>query len=464
MAAPDRTGAHLVHLTNSAFALAFNCGICHAVPSDTSHIGGSTARATVALAQSGQGSLPPLGGPYSPPVPGSSVGGTCVTYCHGSSPSPAWDFVGLQCGSCHATPPATSKHATVTPNDLSACFGCRPDTMNASGGTLNVAGGRHVNGLVDADSHSTGWSASTAHGYSANQQGLQACTSCHTGFGAGGNGGGSCNDCHASHGHDAWQTECTFCHGTADRAFNQTGSFPVGRLVPTLTELAASPPVGPQGQTLGTDEMVGAHQKHVNPAATGARSIPIACTDCHAGPLPTGVAHVDGLLAPLPFGGIALTGGIGNASFNPGTPLTCSNTYCHGNFTGGAGASPVWTASGRLACTACHGSPPPTSTTHHPVNTSCTSCHTGYTSSTVIASTHVDGAVQKPLNGCTACHGVLAGQAGAAVDNTNPTLAAPGYIASAVDTAGNAARTFAGVGSPPASPDADAAFERLLLH
>ena len=70
----------------------------------------------------------------------------------------------------------------------------------------------------------------------------------------------------------------------------------------------------------------------------------------------------------------------------------------------------------------------------------------GTTATTVTAATHVDGTIQKPANGCTACHGVLSGQAGAAVANTSAT-SAPGFSATAVDASGSALTTSRGVGA-----------------
>ena len=58
----------------------------------------------------------------------------------------------------------------------------------------------------------------------------------------------------------------------------------------------------------------------------------------------------------------------------------------------------------------------------------------------------MDGTIQKPANGCTACHGVLSGQAGAAVANTSAT-SAPGFNATAVDASGSALTTSRGVGA-----------------
>jgi predicted CxxxxCH...CXXCH cytochrome family protein len=257
--------------------------------------------------------------------------------------------------------------------------------VNANG-TINVAGGKHMDGLPQfTGPHPAGWAASTQHGYSANTQGLQACTTCHVGFEtASGVTGSSCNVCHTAASHPSWQTDCTFCHGTAGRAGNVAG---------TDARLAAAPPVGPQGQTATSDAMVGAHQRHVNPPATGGVAAPFACTVCHASPLPADVTHVNGQPVPIPFGGVALTGNITSAAFNAGT-LTCSNVYCHGNFTGGATtAAPLWTGAA-MTCSSCHGLPPSTgrhtSVSNHR-SAGCGACHPGYSTTTANVALHVNG-------------------------------------------------------------------------
>jgi predicted CxxxxCH...CXXCH cytochrome family protein len=70
---------------------------------------------------------------------------------------------------------------------------------------------------------------------------------------------------------------------------------------------------------------------------------------------------------------------------------TCTNTYCHGTFTGGTGADPSWTGA-VMACNSCHSSPPNTGD-HGPHlgRTSCNTCHTGYTATTVNKTNHVNG-------------------------------------------------------------------------
>ena len=127
---PDRHHA-------AASAPAFSCATCHAVPADLSHIGGSAARATVALSGAGQASLPASLGSYN------QATGTCATYCHGTSASPAWSTTGVTCGACHGLA-AAGPHPTRL-GGLTACAGCHPETMNADG-TINLAGGKHLNG------------------------------------------------------------------------------------------------------------------------------------------------------------------------------------------------------------------------------------------------------------------------------------------------------------------------------
>jgi len=383
-------GTHQLHLNDGAIRKAVTCDNCHVVPSNPDH--SITANPVVVFTA---GTLATTQARV-PAYDGASF--SCsATYCHGNfdfagitgaaAATPAWDSApALSCTGCHGMPP-TGHTALTPPVTAATCNGCHPGTVKIDG-TIDVAGGLHMNGAADfVGAHPVGWAASTSHGYSANQQGLQACTSCHVAFGAaGGAAGTSCNACHTTNGHASWQTECTFCHGTAGRAALMTG---------TDVLLAASPPVGPQGQTATADALVGAHQRHVNPPATGANANPLACRNCHATPLPADVSHVNGQPVPVPFGGIALTGNITTAAFNP-TTLTCSATYCHGNFTGGVGASasvaPVWTG-GAMTCTSCHAAPPATGehgrSNHR--NAGCGACHSGYSATAANPSLHVNG-------------------------------------------------------------------------
>jgi predicted CxxxxCH...CXXCH cytochrome family protein len=381
-------GAHLLHLTDGAIRTGVDCASCHVVPDDPDHSIQFPPRVVFAAGTLGttQGAAPT----YDP------VSMTCsTTYCHGSfafggvsgnaGPTPAWSATPtLACTGCHGMPPA-GHPALAGPVTAATCSACHPATVRADG-TIDVAGGKHMDGLAEVTGgHSDPqWADPAHHGYSASAQGLQTCTSCHAAFGtASGASGSSCNDCHASAGHASWQTECTFCHGTPGRTGNVAG---------TDAALAAAPPVGPGGQTAATDALVGAHPRHVNPPATGRMAGPFACAVCHATPLPADVAHADGQPVPVPFGGVALTGNV-TPSFSP-TTLSCSATYCHGNFTGGAtAAAPTWTG-GAMTCTSCHGSPPGTgqhSRSEHR-SAGCGACHSGYSATAANAALHVNGA------------------------------------------------------------------------
>jgi hypothetical protein len=157
--APDRTGAHAAHLSGMtagglAFAAPFRCDTCHAVPADLSHVGGAGGRATVALSGAGQASLSASLGSYDPAT------GTCTTYCHGTSPSPAWSAKGLQCGGCHEVPP-DSPHPQVT--ELTSCAWCHSGTVKEDG-SLDVAGGKHVDGKVDVRGGNGGVGCAACHG------------------------------------------------------------------------------------------------------------------------------------------------------------------------------------------------------------------------------------------------------------------------------------------------------------
>ena len=229
---PARTGAHQAHLNGAttagvSFALPFSCGTCHAVPTDLGHISGASARATVSLAGAGQASLPPSLGTYN------ATTGTCATYCHGSTASPAWATTGVVCGSCHALPPATSTgHPSAS--GLTSCATCHVDTMNPDG-TLNVAGGKHVNGSDrrDGPREPSRWRPSTVRWSSITSAASPARSTARTCHGASYGAvitasGDSCNTCHQKAGWTGWSTNCSFCHGT--RSTQSKAGYSVSRV------------------------------------------------------------------------------------------------------------------------------------------------------------------------------------------------------------------------------------------
>jgi predicted CxxxxCH...CXXCH cytochrome family protein len=375
-------GTHLLHLQDGAIRAGVACNNCHVVPADPDHSIQFPPRivfspGTLATTQSAG------------PTYDATTLSCSATYCHGNfafgavrgnaAATAAWNATpSLSCGTCHGMPPTghPALSGTIT---AATCNQCHPATVQASG-AIDVAGGKHMNGLADVSGNPhTGdpsWVNPTHHGYSANTQGLAACTGCHVAFGGpSGTSAGSCNACHTSSGFATWQTNCVFCHGNS--AQTATPASP----------LYAAPPVGPQGQTLTTDGMVGAHQRHVSPTAAGRVSAPFGCTNCHESPLPTNVDHVDGVRSSIPFGGIALAP---NIAYDPAT-FGCSATYCHGNFAGGSSSAPLWTG-GAVGCVNCH-SMPTTSTGKHSNHmtrspSNCGNCHSGIATGTGNPSTN----------------------------------------------------------------------------
>ena len=87
---------------------------------------------------------------------GTSTPTTCATYCHGATMGAgytgsvglnwAWNGAAATCGSCHGFPPTVS-HTGVTAA-ATECNRCHADTVNLDG-TINVAGGKHINGQLD---------------------------------------------------------------------------------------------------------------------------------------------------------------------------------------------------------------------------------------------------------------------------------------------------------------------------
>ncbi|MGC4000856.1 MAG: CxxxxCH/CxxCH domain-containing protein [Anaeromyxobacter sp.] len=194
------TGAHAAHLQGGAVAGPVACSECHVVPTDTAHaeLPVSVAFATAA------GDLAAHGGLVPSYDPGSK---TCSSvYCHGgglsagSNTSPAWPGGAAQaaCGTCHGMPPTANEHPQVT---TAYCTGCHPGTMNDDG-SLDVAGGEHVNGIVEAvsfshdDSMAGGWLA--GHQHAASTDGGVSCKACHGADFKGGTSGRSCYTCHPS--------------------------------------------------------------------------------------------------------------------------------------------------------------------------------------------------------------------------------------------------------------------------
>jgi predicted CxxxxCH...CXXCH cytochrome family protein len=375
-------GAHLAHLHAGPLAGPVDCSECHAPPTNPNHANGTVDFTWGPLATR-FGATPSF----------SAANLSCATtYCHGttlsggSNKQPTWTGGPSQaaCGTCHGAPPPN--HAATSTH----CATCHPGTANDDG-TINVAGGLHVNGSIEAlGGHAPGWADPTQHGYAANSGGLSGCKACHGAALDGGTSGISCASCHGA----GWQSNCTFCHGTRTTGW-------------TSAQLnLAAPPAGTQGQTASSSRAVGAHQRHL---AGGSIGNALACTECHL--VPADLGHMNGV-ATITFGAGAKRGG----ATPSWTGVGCQATYCHGTtLSGGSQTSPVWTGgASQAACGTCHGIAPPTGKHALHSGRSCGDCHPGYASTSVNLATHIDGQKQvgnqitawnATTRACTGCHG-----------------------------------------------------------
>jgi predicted CxxxxCH...CXXCH cytochrome family protein len=317
------------------------------------------------------------------------------------------------CARCHGYPPPPFVAGGAAHPANNDCSLCHPQTVQADDVTL-VPGGLHLNGTVEATGgHAAGYADPAVHGpdaldFLAGAAGAATCTDCHGADYDGGSSGKSCNDCHAAAlpapGFADWQANCTFCHGA------QTPGWTVADLP------LAAPPEGVLGATAPTDPRVGAHQRHLG---GGSYSDPFTCATCHA--VPADLAHVDGSVAVALVGAgqRALPASLG--AYAP-AGQTCA-AYCHGSTIAVPAPAPQWTATGPLACNACHGLPPPSGPTflapnahdyHVGLGATCGSCHAGYTGSSVSLATHVNGAKDVVVSGttingwdCGTCHDLV---------------------------------------------------------
>jgi predicted CxxxxCH...CXXCH cytochrome family protein len=231
--------------------------------------------------------------------------------------------------------------------------------------------------------HKEGWASPSSPDFHGNtiraaNWDMRSCKTCHGAAYDGGTVQVSCRTCHTG---AAGPEECTTCHGGVNPA----------------------PPRDLNGNTARSSRGVGAHQFHLNSSAL---ALAINCSECHTVPSAVYVpGHIDGdNRAEVQFNGtLALT--VTNepsttdydaslplyapAPVHSPTQLSCSDTYCHGNFKNGNNFSPVWndTTGTQAACGTCHGdltkttpadrALPKTSANGgtHPSVTACSACH-----------------------------------------------------------------------------------------
>jgi predicted CxxxxCH...CXXCH cytochrome family protein len=143
-----RVGAHQAHLQAGTVRGPIACGECHVVPTSIRTHSGDPSPVFGTLA-TWNGAAPAF----------DRATGTCTgTYCHGATVpggslvDPVWtatDHAAIACDACHGDPPP------LPHPQLAACNGCHPGTVK-SDGTIDVAGGLHVNGAIDVAGTSCG--------------------------------------------------------------------------------------------------------------------------------------------------------------------------------------------------------------------------------------------------------------------------------------------------------------------
>jgi predicted CxxxxCH...CXXCH cytochrome family protein len=207
---------------------------------------------------------------------------------------------------------------------------------------------------------------------------VQVCRSCHGLRYDGGTAGQSCLTCHNK---PNGPENCTTCHGGAN----------------------AAPWRDLSGNTQPTIKSVGAHQAHLVGGSIGAD---VDCNVCHTvSEAAPDAGHFDNGATQGKFDTTTVFYRSG-ASYNSST-ATCSNTYCHGNFSGGNHLTISWTdtSSAAGACGTCHGDVTKTTleekalpkNNHPAVGTAkCNQCHSSVVDSNLNftgKSRHINGAV-----------------------------------------------------------------------
>jgi predicted CxxxxCH...CXXCH cytochrome family protein len=169
--------AHATHASAEGVADAIGCGDCHPVPATLDAAGHMDGTVDVVFSQKAGGAGARWDGSRQ----------SCAVYCHGGA-TPIWTKVDgsyAACGSCHGTPPGGAHPQTETQSD--ACAACHSATVRADG-TIDLAGGKHVNGIVDR-AGGAGAACGSCHGIPPTTNGhatSTACGSCHDGYTADG--------------------------------------------------------------------------------------------------------------------------------------------------------------------------------------------------------------------------------------------------------------------------------------
>ncbi|MBI5068371.1 MAG: CxxxxCH/CxxCH domain-containing protein [Deltaproteobacteria bacterium] len=277
--------AHASHTQDHRVRGKLSCAECHAP------VCGPTGSKNVAF-----GELAAAGGAVPSWDPASR---TCSgVYCHGSgSPPVAWAYVyspvppapSVECAACHGYPP-TSHAASAT-----SCNACHSGTVKPDG-TIDIAGGRHVNGVLDF---------------------------------SGGAGGSGCASCHPFPPATGAHVAHFGLPGITAASYADVGTLRDRYPAETPTSApavyafgcASCHSVDSRRHMNGTIDVV-LHEADAPAGSLKARNAPTAAFDAAGG--------------------------------------TCSGVYCHssGQESPAYAGTPAWTSGTHLGCSGCHGNPP----------------------------------------------------------------------------------------------------------
>jgi predicted CxxxxCH...CXXCH cytochrome family protein len=434
-----------LHINGVADVNAQTCTSCHG---STSHSAGTGATGTNPVA-----AAPPVDTLQNSVTTARGVGAH-IAHLTGTRFSSA----AVGCSECHTVPTSTS-HSNGTRDlafgtltrtgGLSPAFNtttftcantwCHGNSPSLFGGTVTQPQWTKVDGTQAA--------CGTCHGVPPPSPHVQntTCGNCHTGYTQ-----TAVNaTLHLNGTIDVNTRTCTMCHGSTSHSAGTgaTGTNPV----------AAAPPTDTRAGSATTARGVGAHIAHLTGTTLTAASM--VCNDCHV--VPTSTTHANGTTAnpyaQVIFSSRSTSAGSTAAAWNT-TSFTCSNSICHGSTTlGGTNKTPNWTVVNgtQAACGTCHGIPPPAP---HAQNSTCGNCHTGYTSTAVNKSLHINFAVNSTTN-CTSCHGTQNRVANSGIGTTDANLAS----APPVDASGSSTSVKVGDHLSHLNPAAGAQLYRPLL-
>ncbi|MCR4417721.1 MAG: hypothetical protein NUV92_08260 [Ignavibacteria bacterium] len=231
---------------------------------------------------------------------------------------------------------------------------------------------------------------------------LKYCQQCHAVNYTGGTANASCLECHKQPG---GPEACNTCHGDF------------------ANPLQIAPPRDLSGGISETSRGVGAHTKHLGGQSIGSA---VECSVCHT--IPRGFSdagHIDGSpSAEIIFTGLAVKGtSPTNQPVYNYNQISCSNTYCHGNFRFtksessypfaytqdamiGNNSNPIWNVvdGTYLKCNSCHGKsetdPSPIGHINSSLtdlnNNPCANCHPGvvdYQGQIIDKEKHINGKI-----------------------------------------------------------------------